>query len=386
LASIAASREKYEHIGAAPDAELIVVKLKKANQFFYNFYSVLESQENAFISIDIMLAIEYMIGKANELRMPISICIALGTNMSGHDGFTVMEEYITRVSQLEGVCICTAAGNESNMKLHASGIVATRNSTKDIQIRVPENAHSFPVFIWINPSDRMSVSIKSPVGETVSRAPAIFGTVTQTKLILERSTIAVHYFFPHQGSGAQFIGVNILDPTPGIWTITLFGDIILNGRFDAWLHMSGFLTPGIEFLVPDPYVTVTAPATSRGCIACGAYNDRDGSLYVNSSWGPTRIMTDNPDLVAPGVNVTGIYPTGVGIMTGTSVAAAITAGACSLMLQWGIVERNDTSLNTYRIKTYLIRGCSRNPNIQYPNPKWGYGKLNLFNTFTQMRP
>lgn len=45
-----------------------------------------------------------------------------------------------------------------------------------------------------------------------------------------------------------------------------------------------------------------------------------------------------PDLVAPGVNVGGIFPSGYGTKTGTSVAAAITAGASALLLEWGIVQ------------------------------------------------
>jgi len=96
-------------------------------------------------------------------------------------------------------------------------------------------------------------------------------------------------------------------------------------------------------------------------------------------------MDIKPELVAPGVNVSGIFPTGPGTMTGTGVATAITAGACSLLLQWGIVERNDVSLNTYRVRTYLIRGCRRDQDIRYPDPRWGYGKLDLFNTFRQIR-
>ena len=112
---------------------------------------------------------------------------------------------------------------------------------------------------------------------------------------------------------------------------------------------------------------------------------KNNSLFVSSSWGPTRSMIQKPDLVAPGVNVTGVYPIGNGTMTGTSVATAITAGACALILQWGIVEKNDVSLNTNRIKALLVRGCSRNPNITYPSPQWGYGKLDLLNTFKQLR-
>ena len=277
-------------------------------------------------------------------------------------------------------------GNESNARHHTSGIIAGRNATSNIQFRVPENADNFSVNIWVNPSDRMSASVTSPTGEILPRVPATPILSIERRLILERATIIVEYFFPLGISGVQLITVRILNPTPGIWTITLYGDIIINGRFNAWLPMTGLLSPGIEFLIPDPYTTITVPATTAGCITCGAYNDRDGSLYVNSSWGPTRVMLNKPDLVAPGVGVTGVYPMGNGIMTGTSVAAAITAGACALMLEWGIVRQNNVSLNTYRIKSFLIRGCRRDENIQYPNSKWGFGKLDLFNTFRQLRP
>jgi subtilisin family serine protease len=92
-----------------------------------------------------------------------------------------------------------------------------------------------------------------------------------------------------------------------------------------------------------------------------------------------------PDLVAPGVDVGGFYPSGHGIMSGTSVAAAITTGASALLLQWGIVNKNDITLSTYQIRAYLIRGCNRSEGIKYPNPQTGYGALNLIQTFQFMR-
>jgi len=277
-------------------------------------------------------------------------------------------------------------GNESNTGHHTSGVIPETNATHDIQIRVPENANSFPISVWAHSANRMSVSIKSPVGENIPRVPAKSGIISETKLILEKATVIVRYYFPVLGSGSELIIISILNPTPGIWTVTLHGDIIIDGIFDSWLHITGFLSPGIQFLTPDPYKTITVPATGVGCITCGAYNDKNGSLYINSSWGPNREMLNSPDLVAPGVDVLGFSSIGNGLMTGTSVATAITAGACSLMLQWGIVEQNDLSLNTYRIKAYLIRGCRRDPDIQYPSHQWGYGELDLFNTFNQLRP
>ena len=384
LASVAASRQNSEFIGAAPDADLLVVKLRRMQKFFYNRYCIPESLENAFSTADVMLAIEYMIDRARRLGMPLAICIGLDSNMSGHDGFSVLSKYISVISLLSGICICTAAGNESNASHHTSGILPEANSAYDVQIRVPVNANSFMVQIFVDSPDRMSVSLKSPLGEIIPRAIARSGAITETKLVLERSKTIVEYYFPI-AAGVQLINIKIHHPTPGIWQVTLHGDIIVHGKFNMWLPITGKISPGIQFLTPDPYVTIVKPGTSTGSITSGAYNDRDNSLYTSSSWGPTRNLIVKPDLVAPGVDVAGIYPMGNGTMTGTSAATAITTGACALLLQWGIVGQNDVSINTNGIKSYLIRGCRREPNIRYPNNQWGYGKLDLLNTFMQFR-
>ena len=92
-----------------------------------------------------------------------------------------------------------------------------------------------------------------------------------------------------------------------------------------------------------------------------------------------------PDLVAPGVSVGGYYPYGYGTMTGTSAATAVLTGACALLLQWGIIEENDPAMSTYQIRAYLIRGCPRSPAMMYPNVQWGYGAIQLMQTFHLMR-
>ena len=42
-------------------------------------------------------------------------------------------------------------------------------------------------------------------------------------------------------------------------------------------------------------------------------------------------------------------------------------------------------LSTYEMKNLLIRGAARNQDLFYPNREWGYGQLNLYNTFETMR-
>ena len=385
IAAEAAGKEDSDHIGAAPEAELIVVKLKEAKGYLRERYTVPKDAKNVFMSTSVMIGIEYMLDKAQELRMPISICISTGTNISGHDSFDILEDYLSAISVQDSVCVCTAAGNESHAKHHTNGKIDKDKGNVDIEIKVPVNAESFQVYIWNNPQDKFSVSMKTPTGELINRIPARPGKAYETNLVFEKSKVKVEYYFPMIGSGSEYILITITNPTPGIWTITLHGDILFDGTYHAWLPITGLISKGIEFLNPTPNCTIVVPATTVGSITVGGYNNRDGSLYINSSWGPTRTPVISPDLVAPGVSVAGIYPDGPGVMSGTSVATAIATGACALMMQWGIVQGNDISLNTYVIRSFLIRGCIRDPNIEYPSVQWGYGKINLLNTFNQIR-
>jgi len=385
LASVAAGRRMGTNVGAAPEADLIVVKLRHARPYYRELFLVPPDQENAYESTAVMVGIEYILQKARELGRPVSICIGLGTNFGSHDGYTLFEEYLSSASVLRGVCISIAAGNESQARHHTQGKLAIAGEDQDMDIRVGENAGDFIVSLWNTAPDRFSVAVRSPTGEMVGRVPARTGTTLEARLVLERAVVTVSYYFPVEGSGGQLTMISFRYPTPGVWTIIVHGDIVLDGTYHAWLPLTGFVSPNVEFLTPTPYYTIVVPATSLGTITCGAYNSNNNSLYTRTSWGPTRLPMMSPDLVAPGVNVSGLFPMGYGTMDGTSVSAAITCGAGALMLQWGIVNGNDNALSTYQIRAYLIRGCSRSDTLTYPNAQWGYGRLNLLQSFNLMR-
>jgi subtilisin family serine protease len=386
LASVAAGRETASgFVGAAPDSELIAVKLRKARPFYLDRYHVPPEQEYAYETIDIMIGIEYIIKKARELNRPLVICLALGTTFGGHDGTSILEEYLTDISNLKGLCVCVAAGNESQARHHFQGLLKMKYEEQNIDVRVGENAGSFLIAIRNSAADRISVSVRSPTGELVGRIPARSGLSIETGLVLEKAKVTVEYYYPAETSGDQVTVVSTRNATPGTWTIIVHGDIVLEGTYHAWLPLTGLGPPNVGFLSPTPYTTTVVPATALGIVACGAYNITTDSLYVYSSWGPTRTRIIKPDLVAPGVAVGGYYPTGYGTMDGTSVSTAITAGASALLLQWGIVNNHDPSMSTYHIRTYLVRGCTRSEEIKYPNQQWGYGSLNLLQTFNMMR-
>jgi len=381
LASVAAGRPYEDFIGAAPDANIIVVKLKSASSYYRRAFLVPEEQEVAYEATDIMLGIAFGIAQASKLGNPAVICLGLGSNFGGHNGQNRLESYISFLSSTVGVSICTAAGNESNARHHTEGIITETDEVSNVEIRVGEKAKSLSVYIWYDGWDKISFSLKSPTGEIINRIPFFVGTYYEKRLIFEKSLVKILY---HQ-DGNRFAMIQIEDIVPGIWEIRLHGDVVISGKYHAWLPMSGFISPDIEFVSPTPNYTVVIPSTALGATAVGAYNETDNSLYINSSWGPTLTSKMAPDFVAPGVGVTGYYTFGAGTLTGTSASAAITAGAAALFMQWAIVQGNGPSTTGNRLRSIFIRGCNRESRREYPNPQWGFGTLNLISSFNFLR-
>ena len=136
------------------------------------------------------------------------------------------------------------------------------------------------------------------------------------------------------------------------------------------------------FLSLYPFYTTTLPATASSILAVGGYNHLDGSIFIKSGRGPTRLNDVRPVLCAPAVNVSCINENGdIDTITGTSIAAAISTGCSAQMLEWGIVKGNNPAINTVSINGYFISGAKRENNQIYPNNIWGFGKLNILSTF-----
>ncbi len=383
LASLAAGSENGELIGAAPESELIIVKLKSAKPHTRTRSAVPPDVIAAYASTDVALGIDYLVKTAKQLNRPIAICLGLGGNLNGHDGRSVFEEFISEAASKNGVILCVAAGNLANAKRHFHTVLPKSGETADIEISVPNNCYGFSMLLCNNETDHFTFSVTSPSGEKVERIPARNYTIYDTTLGFERTSVRIEYYFAFATARSQYSVIRITTPSAGIWTVTAYADEALDGTLHAWLPIPAF-APDVTFLVSDPDYTVTMPGTANGILCVGAYSSIDNRLFVDSSRGPTRMNMLVPDLVAPGVDVGGITSTGISKKSGTSVATAITTGAAALMLEWALVKKNLLSMNTTQARAYLIRGCTRRENISYPNTKWGYGELNLTKTFEIM--
>jgi len=383
LASLAAGRKTAENEeGAAPDAELVVVKVKPAKQVIRNFTALLDPDINAYDSVDIVTGIEYLTHIARDENRPLVIFLGMGTSDSNHSGLTYMELYLSLVTSISNIIVISAVGNEGDKGHHAAGHLSGNEDMQEIEFNVSLNTSGFFMSLWAFTPDRLSISLITPLGQVVERRKFLSNESVSYSFVIERSQIYINYEYPDVQTGSQNILIRLLNPQIGLWRLRVYGDLVIDGRYNIWMPISSLWNNAAYFLQPELRITITTPATSPSLISVGAYNSFNGSIYVSSSRGPNRLEDLSPEFVAPGVNVTSVVPGGAnGIMTGTSVAAAITAGACALILQWAVVEGNYPEINNYRMKTLLLIGLTQRPGIIYPDNLWGYGALNLINSF-----
>ena len=153
-----------------------------------------------------------------------------------------------------------------------------------------------------------------------------------------------------------------------------------------WLPVQEFLDGEVYFLRSNPDVTLTSPAAVRSAITAAFYNGRETSVDIHSGRGYTRTDKIKPDLAAPGVDVKGALPGGrFTVRSGSSGAAAITAGAAALLMEWILYYTGSRGADTLQLKNLLILGARQRPGEDYPNREWGYGTLDLYRTLDRLR-
>lgn len=387
MAGVACGSEDVENnfIGAANESQIAVVKLKKAKKYLRDFYLIEENVQDVYQENDIMQAVTYLRNLSRRESKPLVLVLGLGTGSGQRSGGSALSQQLNDLGEMIGCCVVTCAGNEGNARLHYKGSVLNKEY-EDVELRVGEGTNGFTMELWGNSPDIISVAFISPSGEMISRIPARVGQSDTVEFLLEKSKIDISYSLVEAGGGVELIFMRFIDPTPGVWIIRVYGNNILEGDYNIWLPIKQFIDKETYFLKPNPDITLTVPSTTQATITVAAYDNMTNALFTDSSRGFTRTNEIKPDITAPGVNV---YGPGINNnyvrKSGTSVAAALVAGNCAQLMQWGIVEKNETQMKTNYIKNFLIRGAIRDRNIVYPSKEWGYGKVNVYEAFSILR-
>ena len=361
--------EGRRYRGAAPESELVIVKMKSP-------------QPGGFPSTtELMTGVDYLIRKAQEMRMPVAVNVSFGNTYGPHDGSSLMEQYLNDVSAIWKNVICIGTGNEGTAAGHAAGTVSDEEEMVQ-ELAVQEREQPFGLQIWKSYTDEIDISIISPAGEQAGP----FREKTGAQRYLTGSTeLLVYYGEPKPYSVRQEIFIAFIPMRDyvdsGVWQIVLTPRRIVAGTYQMWLPAQAALNVGTAFLTPDSMSTLTVPSTAARAVTVAAYDGRTFSYADFSGRGPSAVYESagvpKPDVAAPGVDVNAPVPGGgYRAFTGTSFAVPFVTGGAALLMEWGIVRGNDPYLYGEKVKAYLRRGAWELPGYsEWPNAQLGYGAL-----------
>lgn len=390
-ASVAAGGVNLEEgfIGAAPESSIAVVKLKEAKKYLRDFYFINE-EVPAYQENDVMFAVRYLIELGKKEGMPVSICIALGSNLGSHTGISPLSNILNQYCDVPGLAIVTGVGNEANNRHHFLGdvrkITNQQRQETEVEVRVGEGVEGFVMEMWTEFPNIYRITVTSPSGEKVPPTPIRKGSDGEYYFLFEKTKVYIDYRFLMEKSNSELIFFQFTNPTNGIWKITIEQVQSVDGVFHMWITDEKFLTGEVYFLESEPDTTICEPGNAMFPITVSYYNGNQNTIDINSGRGYTRTNRIKPDFAAPGVDVKGVLPGNrYTKRSGSSVATAITAGASALLLEWNVYQLGQKNVSSIQIKNLLILGARPMEGVAYPNQRWGYGMLDLYNTFQTIK-
>ena len=364
--------------GVATGCDLVVVKLRE----YRDRYKIgkINYQKSDFLA-----AIRYVIDVSIKENKPLIINLTVGLNSQTINESTMLSTFKELYNP--GVIMVSGAGNEGNTDIHYKGTINDKNEEKDIIIQVGEQTN-LDIILLLNSIDKIGATLISPSGELTYKmmyTPEYY--VYKGRFNLENTKYTMRLSYPWLESGKEELIIRLYDIKPGIWTLRLIPEFVINGGFDVYLPNKNLIAKETRFSSPSSESTITMYAVPENVITVGTYNDKTDSLWIGSSKGPVNLEVVKPDIIAPGVDIISTYINQSYISaTGTGVSASIVVGVLAIIIEY-ILSEHDTSkelLSPQPLKTYLMVGATKKDIYIYPNLSQGYGILNLKNTIIEI--
>ena len=385
MASVAAGSSissGTDFLGAAPGADIVMIKLKGAKQYLRDYYLIPDGVP-AYEEGDIINAVNYCNRLAILYQQPLVICLGIGTSYGNHTGDLPLATYLDKIAGFRNRSIVVCAGNEGRAAHHYFGQIRRQESVAgeiydDVEISVGPNERGFILELWGNLPNVYWITLRSPSGEVRQGFRPGFGQNQTYRFVYERTRVSLDTILVEPSSGEELFLFRFEEPVEGIWTIRVtLVDEAMEGSFHMWLPISEFLSSETVFLEPDPYTTITNPGYSVLSLTVGGYDSGNGGLYLDTGRGFAKNGEIKPDIVAPAADISTVE----GVKNGTSYGAALAAGAVAQFFEWAVTEGNEPLIRNREIKNYFIRGARRGMDRNYPNREWGYGILDIQGVF-----
>jgi subtilisin family serine protease len=402
VASIAAG-----NLGVCPKAYLVgvLISLPEEDQ---------ERRKSFYDSSRIAHAVDYLLALGEELDVPVSINISLGTNGHAHDGSSLTSRWLDYELATAGRSVCIAAGNAGQEapstpddwgyvmgRIHTSGKITKADDTFDIEWVVVGDGladlSENELEIWYSPGDQFSVQVKPPGEDWLGEVKP--GEFIENQMLKDGTFISIYNELYRPANGLNYIACylsplfstdTIVGVGAGTWLVRLKGLDIREGVFHGWIErddprrlgrigmLEAWRFP--SFLSLNSNVdnsSVSSLACGRFIISVANLDEATNKIHKTSSQGPTRDERKKPEIAAPGVNISAAngfddHKTRPWIsMTGTSMASPYVTGLVGLMLA------ANRELTAAQIEGILRRTATplRENKFDWRDDS-GYGKIN----------
>jgi subtilisin family serine protease len=362
VASIAAGRR-----GLCPNAVLagVLVALPQEDD---------DRRKSFYDSTRLVHAVEYLVDLADELGLPVSINISLGTNGHAHDLSPAVNRWIDSALSVSGRAVCVAAGNAGQEapafdgdlgyvmgRIHTEGRIPASGLSADLEWMVVGNTRvdvsENELEIWYASQDRFAVSVLPPGAEDWI-GPVEPRQFLENEPLRDGSFVSVYNELYHPANGANSISIYLsprFDPqtvigvASGRWLVRLHGREVRDGRFHGWVERDdpqrlGRLGEKELWSFPSFFSersnvdrsSVSSLACAERVISVANLDEAQERVHVTSSQGPTRDGRGKPEIAAPGTDISAARGFSDGdlwvSMTGTSMASPFVTGVVGLML------------------------------------------------------
>jgi minor extracellular serine protease Vpr len=387
------------HKGMAPEAELVLVSLRRTDQSFID-------------------AINYVRQYAESVGKPFVVNMSFGQHMGPHDGSMPREQAIAQMAG-PGRVFVGSAGNNGTGAFHLRHMFSGTGDTARTVVGFGnvENYWGQALSVWGSPGGAFRIGLLFVNGNgSIAHSTDLLHTaddplVNDTVVIAAGDTLYVRLAgeaaSPHNGRPGVVVEVRRTVPHKVVLQLTaeegevhVWNVMRLNNRTTNWgVDLSndhpGALAGDNQYGIGEPGVghqVITVASHRAGQLSVGG-TPIYGALSGFSSRGPTVDGRTKPDICAPGQSVrssvSSFDPTTAGVpitvqfegttypfdvYSGTSMSGPAVAGVVALMLQavpWlHADDAKEILKGTARLDTHT---GSIGPE---GNLSWGWGKVN----------
>lgn len=371
VAAIAASSNSEPLLtGVAPQADLLIVKMA-------------QTKESDFPdTTQLLRGVTYALRKSLELNKPLVVNLSFGNTYGSHDGTSLVERFLDAASEIGRTCICVGAGNEAASGGHCSINVKVQ---REVEVAIAERESTTNIQFWKSYEDEFGIILVAPNGQEFPIE--IRNIPTKQEYVFANTKVLIYAGVPKPYSTKQEIFFVFLPLQEyidsGIWRFRITEIKVVDGAVQLYLPPALQRNVGTRFLLQTPQLTMTIPACASRVISIGAYDDNLQSYADFSGRGRKEgfslLATEGgkPDVAAPGVGILAAKAGGgTDSYTGTSFATPLVSGSVALLMEWGILRKNDAYLYGEKVKAYLRKGAKPlRGEEKYPNDKVGWGAL-----------